>query len=233
VKTPKDPNKGNGSSKGAPYEVGYSKPPIDSRFQPGVSGNPVGRKKGSKNKIPGMHEERLQEIFLKEAYRHVKINDGNGKTITVSMAEAVARSIFVNAAKGHSRAQKLATEHLARIEHLRKTAYGEYMRVMMKQKVDGEAELERRKKLNLTDQPDILPHPDHIIINFDKGTVEVVGPRDKAEKARYDVILDLVTQIQDLGARSQTAKGARLAKMLDRIKFLQGLLDKIVDQHAA
>lgn len=232
MKTAKDPNKGNGSSKGAPYEVGYSKPPIDSRFQPGVSGNPVGRKKGSKNQIPGMHEERLQEIFLKEAYRHVKINDGNGKTITVSMAEAVARSIFVNAAKGHARAQKLATEQLARIEHLRKTAYGEYMQVMMKQKVDGEAELERRKNLNLTDLPDILPHPDHIIINFDKGTVDVVGPRDKAEKARYDIILDLVTQIQDLKTKSQKAKGVRLSNILDRIKLLQGILDRIVDRSA-
>ena len=148
------------------------------------------------------------------------------------MAEAVARSIFVNAAKGHARAQKLATEQLARIERLRKTAYGEYMQLMMKQKVDGEAELERRKKLNLTDLPDILPHPDHIIINFDAGTVEVVGPRDKAEKARYDIILDLVTQIQDLKAKSQKAKGPRLASILDRSKLLQGILDTIVERSA-
>ena len=233
MKSSKNKKRDDGSADAKPYEVGYSKPPTATRFQPGVSGNPVGRKKGSKNKPPGMHEERLQEIFLAEAYRDIKISDGNGKTITVSMAEAVTRSIFVNAAKGHSRAQKLVTEHMARIERERKASYGEYMQLMMKRKVDGEAELERRKRLDITDLPDILPHPDHIIINFDAGTVEVVGPRDKAGKIRYDIILDLVTQIADLKVKAERAKGPRLNAMLKRIESLQSILDSVVDNGAA
>jgi len=64
VKSSKNKKRDDGSADAKPYEVGYSKPPTATRFQPGVSGNPVGRKKGSKNKPPGMHEERLQEIFL-------------------------------------------------------------------------------------------------------------------------------------------------------------------------
>lgn len=31
------------------YEVGYGKPPVHSRFRPGVSGNPRGRPVGSEN----------------------------------------------------------------------------------------------------------------------------------------------------------------------------------------
>ncbi|MGJ3627161.1 DUF5681 domain-containing protein [Sphingomonas sp. MMS24-JH45] len=36
---------------GPTYEVGYGKPPIHARFQKGQSGNPKGRKKGSKNLV--------------------------------------------------------------------------------------------------------------------------------------------------------------------------------------
>ena len=32
-----------------PYDVGYARPPKDSRFKPGQSGNPRGRARGAKN----------------------------------------------------------------------------------------------------------------------------------------------------------------------------------------
>ena len=34
---------------GTTYEVGYRRPPVHTRFQAGVSGNPSGRRKGAKN----------------------------------------------------------------------------------------------------------------------------------------------------------------------------------------
>ena len=41
-----DPDdRGNGAS----YEIGYCRPPVATRFQPGVSGNPSGRRKGTRN----------------------------------------------------------------------------------------------------------------------------------------------------------------------------------------
>ena len=91
------------------YEVGYAKPPVSTRFKPGVSGNPHGRPRGAKNKKPEPSEERLKQIILDEAYRHVTINEG-GKKNSISMAEAVMRSITVNAAKGEPRAQKMFIE---------------------------------------------------------------------------------------------------------------------------
>ena len=39
------------------YEVGYKKPPIHTRFKPGVSGNPKGRPKGTKNLATDLAEE--------------------------------------------------------------------------------------------------------------------------------------------------------------------------------
>ena len=47
----KKPSGGSGDSKDPtiPYEVGYGRPPIESRFQPGQSGNPKGRQKRKRN----------------------------------------------------------------------------------------------------------------------------------------------------------------------------------------
>jgi hypothetical protein len=48
-----------------PYEVGYGKPPANTRFPRGLSGNPKGRPKGSKN---------LATIALRESRQPVRVN---------------------------------------------------------------------------------------------------------------------------------------------------------------
>lgn len=82
-----------------PYQVGYGKPPAHSRFKPGQSGNPSGRPKGAKNKRLALHEERLKSIILEEAYRFIKVSDGD-RPVSIPMAQAVIRSLAVNAARG-------------------------------------------------------------------------------------------------------------------------------------
>ena len=82
----------------AGYEVGYGKPPMETRFKKGQSGNPRGRPKGAKNKRPGLHEERLKDIILDEAYRGIAVREGE-RMVTIPMAQAIIRSMAVNAAK--------------------------------------------------------------------------------------------------------------------------------------
>jgi Family of unknown function (DUF5681) len=70
--------------------VGYCRPPLHSRFQPGKSGNPSGRAKGSKN---------LKSLFDKILAEEISLREG-AVIRKVSKAEAVLRGLVVSALKG-------------------------------------------------------------------------------------------------------------------------------------
>jgi len=78
------------------YAVGYKRPPQHSRFQPGQSGNPSGRRKGSKN---------IRSIFEKILGEEIALREGS-TTKKITKAEAIVRSLVINAMKGDSRSQQ-------------------------------------------------------------------------------------------------------------------------------
>lgn len=170
----------------ADYDVGYAKPPVESRFKAGKSGNPRGRPKGAKNRtsLPALNEERLKSIILEEAYRTIVVNDANG-AVSIPMVQAVVRSMAVNAAKGQQRAQRLFTQLLSATERENKRMHDEWLETAIEYKVEWERELERRKGLNI-DAPAPIPHPDDIIIDMRTGSVRVKGPMTKEDKALWD-----------------------------------------------
>lgn len=178
------------------YEVGYGKPPTHTRFKPGQSGNPKGRLKGSKNKHPGLQEERMKDIILEEAYRGITVRDGD-RNVTMPMVQAVIRSMAVNAAKGQHRAQRLFAQLLASVESSRKLLYDEYLGTAMGYKVEWERELQRREALGITDLPPPLPHPDHIKIDMNTGTVQITGPMTKEEQAELEMWKEQAEELKD------------------------------------
>lgn len=167
------------------YAVGHGKPPEATRFKPGQSGNPKGRPKGKKNKPGAPQHGRLKSIILEEAYRTIKVNDGPSQ-VTVPMAQAVMRSLAVTAVKGNTRAQKLFSELLSNTELSNKQAEDDYLKTMIGYKAEWEMELERRKLYGITNLPEPLPHPDDIIVDFQRNIVSVRGPMDKREQADLD-----------------------------------------------
>jgi ribosomal protein S20 len=84
--------------KPAPYQVGYGKPPLHTRFQKGKSGNPSGRPRRAAT-------ERAKALALKEAYRAVTLTQGDNVE-SVPAIQAVLRSQFVLAVKGNAQAQR-------------------------------------------------------------------------------------------------------------------------------
>ena len=171
-------------SKPTSYEVGYRKPPTASRFKPGQSGNPKGRPKGARNKLPALNEERLKKIMIEEAYRTIKVTEGK-RQITIPMVKAIVRSMAMNAARGDHRAQHKFTEMLSETERANKARNDEYLEAAMKYKFRWEKELERRKELGITG-PEPLPHPDDIVIDRKTDRVIIKGPMTKEEKVVWD-----------------------------------------------
>jgi len=169
---------------GRTYDVGYGKPPVQTRFKPGQSGNPGGRRKGSKNRLPALNEERLKTIVIEEAYRMVSISDAKGE-IRIPIAQAVIRSLAVNAAKGNQRAQRLFAELLSATERENRRHHDEWLEAAIEYKVEWERELHRRQEFGIV-APDPIPHPDDIVIDMQTGRVRIIGPMTREEKVQWD-----------------------------------------------
>lgn len=153
------------------YNVGYGKPPVATRFKKGRSGNPRGRPKGSKNQRPIAFEQRLHKIILNEAYRSIDVNEG-GKTVTYDMAEAVMRSIAVNAAKGRVRAQELFLKILEHVEQKAQSDHFEMLEGAIDYKRLWTKEFSNRQRTGRSgEMPPI--HPDDVYIGYRNGVVRL------------------------------------------------------------
>ena len=166
------------------YNVGFGKPPEEHRFKKGESGNPAGRPRGAKSGKPARPEEWLKAIVLEEAYRDITVGEGD-RTVTMPMAQAVIRTLAIEAAKGKPRPQRLFTEMLSTIEQEKMEEHDGFFKTAMDYKLTWEEELERRERLGITDAEAPLPHPDHIELDIEARTVQIVGPMTKEEKVVY------------------------------------------------
>lgn len=79
---------------GGSYEVGYGRPPAHSRFRPGQSGNPAGRRKGVRN---------LKTDVMRTLQAPIKVKEG-GRLKTRSTQEGALLVLREKALRGDTRA---------------------------------------------------------------------------------------------------------------------------------
>jgi hypothetical protein len=73
---------------------GYGRPPVHSRFQPGRSGNPKGRPKGTANLVNDLRAELSENISVREGAQDLK----------VSKQRAMLKTLIAKALNGDIRA---------------------------------------------------------------------------------------------------------------------------------
>ena len=88
------------------YEVGYGKPPAETRFRKGHSGNPRGRPKGSKS---------AKSLLEQALAAPVSINEG-GKSRVIEQRLALFKSLVAQAIKGDARAAALVVKLMEQFE---------------------------------------------------------------------------------------------------------------------
>jgi hypothetical protein len=79
-------------------KVGYGRPPLNTRFRKGVSGNPRGRPRG-------VAAARLNGLILQEGYRKIRVQEGDAVFVLPAI-QAVIRQQVRLAFKGNGPAQR-------------------------------------------------------------------------------------------------------------------------------
>jgi hypothetical protein len=90
------------------YEIGYGKPPADTRFVKGQSGNPHGRPKGKRNLATMLQAALNETVMITE----------NGKRKQITKLEATFKQIVNKAASGDIASTKLLIQMFPWLETL-------------------------------------------------------------------------------------------------------------------
>jgi hypothetical protein len=88
------------------YQVGYGKPPLDTRFKRGQSGNPRGRPAGSKNLATLVNEALNEPVIVVE----------NGGRRKISKREAIIKQLVNRSAKADWHAIKILLDIVRELE---------------------------------------------------------------------------------------------------------------------
>jgi hypothetical protein len=174
----------------------YRNPPIEHRFRKGVSGNPKGRPRKTRplvgTKIGGKpsvgFEDRVKSLAIEEAYRIIKIREGD-RVEKVPVIQAIIRKVAVAAANGNTRAQQTYLNLVIGAEADRRVGTMEILEPAVVYKDHWSRVLAERARSGATG-PEPVPHPDDVIIDSETGEVRYDGPVNEEQKAAQKWLRD-------------------------------------------
>lgn len=158
------------------YDVGYCKPPKNSWFLPGTSGNPKGRPKGSKNKPK---DSKLTDILRDELFCETESELRGEKQ---SVVRVVTQMLIDSALDGNFRAQQwvISASHAVEVADAAEQEADYQYAKAYKEKYGGV--LFRDETLEL------IPNPDKIFLDHRHRRALFLGPRNAEEKAEFEDI---------------------------------------------
>ena len=159
-----------------PYEVGYGKPPVHTRFPKGRSGNPSGRRR--RDPLTA----RSEKLLLAEAYRLITAREGD-KVSKVPAIQAVMRAQNALAAKGNGPAQRAVLKQVQAMERGEVELNAELLKTAIEYRHEALTIQQERKRKGIADDGDpMMPRPEDVAINMQTGEVvllhaDATGPQ--------------------------------------------------------
>ena len=180
------------------YQVGYGKPPEETQFVKGQSGNPKGRPKGAKNKSPLIKPNQFNQIFS-QSMQELVANTNDPSELPKPTFVALLDKLKVMALGGDLRALQFLIKTSNQIDQIERERSEKILEKMHDYKVITTAVIRDRKNKGIPID-DILPHPDHVHLDLRTVEVHLSGPSNKKEKDLWNLahaaIKQLIDQIQ-------------------------------------
>jgi hypothetical protein len=149
--------------------------PGDDRARPARLSAKIGGK-------PGVgFEDRVKSLAIEEAYRIIKIREGD-RVEKVPVIQAIIRKVAVAAANGNTRAQQTYLNLVIGAEADRRVATMEMLETAVVYKDHWGRILAERARSGATG-PEPVPHPDDVIIDSKTGEVRYDGSVNEEQKA--------------------------------------------------
>jgi hypothetical protein len=166
-------------------EVGYRKPPKEHQFKKGQSGNPKGRpRKAKKALLPPGLTPLTSDIILAEARRIVPVRDG-AKVQDLDTLQAMVRSLNVTGLKGNRRALVDGIKLARLAEEAAEKDWAALADSVIQYKQTWKEEIIYCRENHLP-EPDPVPHPDDVVLDYVTRRLIYNGPHNQAEKAYWD-----------------------------------------------
>ena len=168
--------------------------------------------------------------MLAEGNRQVTFRE-NGKVIQLSAMQLVIRAAYAAAMRGDRWALRLLMERTQQIESSDREERIENFTMMVEYQTAGRHAIAKARTAGLPD-PEMLPHPDDIVIDMVTGDTTICGPVTLEDKAAWDDMLTSRDSIQKVvsycAQEYRRASGAaRKAELLDSWHEVQARYDMI------
>ncbi|MBX3483098.1 DUF5681 domain-containing protein [Phenylobacterium sp.] len=162
------------------YEVGKGKTPVETRFQPGQSGNPKGRprKKPSPSPLLPIGND-ADDTFIREIGRAYPVTD-RGRESELPALDIVIRSQIASAIKGNTRAQQAVIQRAENISRRRAAETQEFLEMLEESKTRWRSEC-RSAEIGGRPRPVHYPDPEDMFYDAGRDRVAIFGPTSPEE----------------------------------------------------